>query len=136
MMYGYILKVPMNQRLLNKLSKEYNKWSMKYKLLKSNRKKMIAIYIDILYLLFQTKNFIYLYLPLLKRLLITPLSISHWSLIDLGRYTYNVWLYTNTLRFLNQFVWGSSENLSNFGPPVLVLSYICVWVYKYYIYYI
>ena len=42
MMYGYKLLVPMNQRMLNKLSKEQNisghKWSMTHRVLKSHRR--------------------------------------------------------------------------------------------------
>ena len=49
MMYGYTLLVPMNQRVLNKLSKEHNisghKWSTTHRVLKSHRSKMSVIYI-------------------------------------------------------------------------------------------
>ena len=44
MMYGYTLLVPMNQRVLNKLSKEHNisghKWFTTHRVLKSHRSKM------------------------------------------------------------------------------------------------
>ena len=47
-MYGYTLLVPMNQRVLNKLSKEHNvsghKWSMTHRVLKSRRSKMSVIH--------------------------------------------------------------------------------------------
>ena len=49
MMYGYILLGPMNQRVLNKLSKERNvsghKWSTTHRVLKSYKSKMGIIYI-------------------------------------------------------------------------------------------
>ena len=49
MMYGYTLLVPVNQRVLNKLSKKHNlsghKWSMTQKVLKSHKSKMSVIYI-------------------------------------------------------------------------------------------
>ena len=48
MMYGYILLVPMNQRVLNKLSKEHNisgnKEYTTHRVLKSHRSKMSIIY--------------------------------------------------------------------------------------------
>ena len=48
MLYGYTLLVPMNQRVLNKLSKEHNisshKWSTTHRLLKSRKSKMSIIY--------------------------------------------------------------------------------------------
>ena len=48
MMYGYTLLVPMNQRVLNKLSKERNisghKWSTTHRVLKSHKSKMGVIY--------------------------------------------------------------------------------------------
>ena len=48
MMYGYTLLVPMNQRVLNKQSKERNisghKISMTHRVLKSHRSKMSIIY--------------------------------------------------------------------------------------------
>ena len=48
LMYSYILMVPMNQRVLNKLNKEHNinghKWSTTHRVLKSHRSKMIKIY--------------------------------------------------------------------------------------------
>ena len=47
MMYGYKLLVPMNQRVLSKLSKEYNisghKWSTTHRVLKSYKSKMSII---------------------------------------------------------------------------------------------
>ena len=50
MMCGYTLLVPVNQRLLNKLSKEHNisgyKWSMTHRVLKSHRSKMEVIYMQ------------------------------------------------------------------------------------------
>ena len=49
-MYGYTLLVPMNQRVLNKLSKEHNisshKWSTTHRVLKSPRSKMSVIYMQ------------------------------------------------------------------------------------------
>ena len=49
MMYSYTLLVPMNQRALNKLSKEHNisgyKWSTTHRALKSHRTKMSIRYI-------------------------------------------------------------------------------------------
>ena len=51
MMYGYTLQVPMNQRVLNKLSKEHNisdhKWSMTHRVLKSHKGKMGIIYMQL-----------------------------------------------------------------------------------------
>ena len=48
MMYGYTLLVPMNQRVLNKLSKEHNisghKRSTTHRVLKSHRSKMSVMY--------------------------------------------------------------------------------------------
>ena len=48
-MYRYTLLVPMNQRVLNKLSKEHNvsghKWPMTHRVLKSHRSKMSVIHI-------------------------------------------------------------------------------------------
>ena len=48
MMYGYTLLVPMNQRVLNKLSKEHNisgnKEYTTHRVLKSRRSKMSIIY--------------------------------------------------------------------------------------------
>ena len=50
MMYGYKLLVPMNQRVLNKLSKKHNisghKRSTTYIVHKSHRTKMIVIYMQ------------------------------------------------------------------------------------------
>ena len=47
-MYGYTLLVPVNQRVLNKLSKERNisrhKWSTTHRMLKSHKSKMRVIY--------------------------------------------------------------------------------------------
>ena len=46
--YGYTLLVPVNQRVLNKTSMEYNvsshKWSSSHRVLKSHRSKMNIIY--------------------------------------------------------------------------------------------
>ena len=51
MMYGYTLLVPMNQRVLNKLSKERNisghKWSRTHRVLKSHKSKMGVIYMQL-----------------------------------------------------------------------------------------
>ena len=50
MMYGYTLLVPVNQRVLNKLSKEHNtyghKGSTTHRVLKSHRCKMSIIYMQ------------------------------------------------------------------------------------------
>ena len=50
MMYGYTLLVPMNQRVLNRLSEDHNvsshKWFTTHRVLKSDRIKMSAIYIQ------------------------------------------------------------------------------------------
>ena len=50
MMYGYTLLVPLNQRVLNKLSKKLNisgnKWSATHRVLKSHRRQMSLIYMQ------------------------------------------------------------------------------------------
>ena len=50
LMYSYILMVPMQQRVLNKLNKEHNinghKWSTTHRVLKSHRSKMSVIYMQ------------------------------------------------------------------------------------------
>ena len=50
MIYSYTLQVPMNQRVLNKLSKEHNiishKWSMTHRVLKFYKSEMGIVYMQ------------------------------------------------------------------------------------------